>query len=513
MSLRTLSLLALLPGAALAQAPAGYYASVDDSTQATLRSTLHAVIDDHQRFPYTSGGTDTWDILKQADEDPSNSSRILDVYRNASYGKVSGGGGSYNREHTWPNSYGFPDDGGGNYPYTDCHQLFLCDISYNGERGSKLFADGLASWDEFQTVAGGGVGGGSGTFPGWSNWSHDGLDRFQVWADRKGDVARALLYMDVRYEGGTHGTTGHNEPDLILTDSASLVYGSATGNNESVAYMGYLSELLQWHADDPVDAKEMARNDVVYGYQGNRNPFIDHPEWVDCLFLGQCTDVAPPATPVGLAMGSGSGFAIASWTPNGESDLAGYRLRRTLTGGTSPVEVTPTLLGSPSYLVLGLTGGASYDFQVAAEDTSGNLSAWSAPVTALPTPGGCGHEIFSPGASPVNTIVLGAFGTPSVGGTFDVEAVDMKGLGGFLGISAGKTNLPLLGGAVLMDPFQLLLPYLFQASLTGDATWTLSVPSDPTFAGLKVYGQVFSLDPTVPLGYSMSNGLEIEVCP
>ena len=71
--------------AAVGQAPTNYYNSVVTTTPAQLRATLHAVIDDHQRFPYTSGSTDTWDILKVADEDPQNSGRILDVYRNASY--------------------------------------------------------------------------------------------------------------------------------------------------------------------------------------------------------------------------------------------------------------------------------------------------------------------------------------------------------------------------------------------------------------------------------------------
>src|SRR6185436_17865085 len=74
--------------AASAQAPPGYYASVDTSTSATLRATLHAVIDDHTRFPYTASGTDTWVILEQADEDPANAAAIVDVYRNASYAKT-----------------------------------------------------------------------------------------------------------------------------------------------------------------------------------------------------------------------------------------------------------------------------------------------------------------------------------------------------------------------------------------------------------------------------------------
>src|SRR5262249_29529320 len=62
-----------------------------------------------------------------------------------------------------------------------------------------------------------------------------------------------------------------------------------------VAYMGMLSDLVAWNAQDPVDAFERHRNDVVYGYQGNRNPFVDHPEWVAMLFSassGTCTTAA-----------------------------------------------------------------------------------------------------------------------------------------------------------------------------------------------------------------------------
>ena len=114
-------------GAAQADPPAGYYDSVDATDATTLRATLHDVIDDHTRFPYTSSATDTWDILELAEEDPADAGRILDVYRNASFAKQGGGNPFYNREHTWPKSYGFPDDGWDNYPYSDRYQLRLCD--------------------------------------------------------------------------------------------------------------------------------------------------------------------------------------------------------------------------------------------------------------------------------------------------------------------------------------------------------------------------------------------------
>lgn len=270
---------------AAASIPPGYYDGVDALTAADMRTTVHDAIKDHTRFPYTSSATDTWDILEDADEDPNNSSNILDLYKNASYTKAGGGNSDYNREHSWPKSYGFPNDGSGNYPYTDCHHLFACDSSYNSSRNNRYYDYCDGSCDEKPTDANNGQGGGSGTYAGNSNWR--GTDTWETWIGRKGDVARALLYMDVRYEGGTHGITSASEPDLILTDNPSLIVSDAS-NNKSTAYMGLLGTLLEWHYLDPVDDDERIRNDIVYSYQGNRNPFIDHPEWVECIFEGAC---------------------------------------------------------------------------------------------------------------------------------------------------------------------------------------------------------------------------------
>jgi len=300
MSLR-LALCFLVASAApvLAQGPPpGYYDTVDESSPAALRATLHDVIDDHQRFPYTSGATDTWDILNQAMEDPNNASRILDVYRNESFPKINGGSRDYNREHTWPKSYGFPNDNSFNYPYSDCHMLWLCDAGYNSTRSNKPFRTCSPGCFENVTLNNNGQGGGSGVYPGNSNWTTGAFTSgtWEVWIGRRGDIARAQFYADLRYGGGQHGVTFANEPDLILTDNESLIAASNTGSNESVAHHGMLSVLLQWHLEDPVDAWEVNRNDVVYNFQGNRNPFVDHPEWADCLFNGVCGGVPMPET-------------------------------------------------------------------------------------------------------------------------------------------------------------------------------------------------------------------------
>ena len=281
----TACLLAFSTAALRADPPDGYYDPIDATNSTTLRTTLHAVIDDHTRFPYTSPNTDTWDILNLADEDPNNSGRILDVYRNASYPKISGGTRDYNREHTWPKSYGFPDDGSNNYPFTDCHMLFLCDGSYNSSRSNNPFRNCNAGCTERTTLANNGQGGGSGEYPGNSNWrtGQGPSGTWETWIGRRGDVARALFYADVRYEGGA------SEPDLILTDDEDLIVVT----EGPVAYMGILSVLLQWHIEDPPDDVERNRNDVVFSFQENRNPFIDNPEWVACLFLNECDGDCP----------------------------------------------------------------------------------------------------------------------------------------------------------------------------------------------------------------------------
>jgi len=281
----------LLADAASAAAPDGYYDSLDLTSNATLRSTLHEVIDDHTKLPYTSStALDTWDVVSDADSDPLNASNVLTIYKNTSYPKTEDGTtASYNREHAWPKSYGFPTAAA--YPYSDAHHLFAADSSYKTSRSNLPYGTCDISCLEKVTEDYNGEGGTSGIYPGESNWREGSgsTGTWEVWEDRKGDIARAMFYMAIRYEGGTHGLTLDEEPNLELTDDLDLIATSNTGSNESVAYMGRLSVLVQWHLADPVDELERSRNEVVWAAQGNRNPFIDHPEYADYLFAGVST--------------------------------------------------------------------------------------------------------------------------------------------------------------------------------------------------------------------------------
>jgi endonuclease I len=285
---RWLMLPALLSCASVfAAPPQGYYDSVDQTNASTLKSSLHQIIDDHQRFPYTSSATDTWDILEVADQDPNNANNVITIYKNETYTKFGGGNSFYNREHSWPKSYGFPKDGSSNYAYTDAHHLFIADSGYNSSRSNKPYAECDVGCDEKITILNNGRGGSNAD----SNYTTGSFSTgsWETWNGRKGDVARAMMYMAVRYEGGTHGVTGVSEPDLRLTDDRGLIAASNTGANIDVAYMGLKSVLLNWHKNDPVDDFERRHNDAVYSFQGNRNPFVDNPEYVACVFENACS--------------------------------------------------------------------------------------------------------------------------------------------------------------------------------------------------------------------------------
>lgn len=290
---------------------AGYYERVDDSSCRALRSTLHGVIDDHSAVAYSDAGNtwtpgdpstyDVWEVLNLADEDPLDPSKILDIYRNESYTKIAGGSGIYNREHVWPNSQGFNDiqtlDGFPYPPYVDTHMLMASNTDYNARRGSRAFAPcpSGCSIDETIPNAANGDGGGPTAYPmsgapdhNWYSAGDGGSGSYEVWDFRRGDLARAMLYMDVRYEGGRNSKNFQREPDLILTDNRANIVVTPSGTYQAVGYSGLLTPILAWAQADQPTVAEGIRNDVVESVQGNRNPFVDHPEWIAIAFAAPC---------------------------------------------------------------------------------------------------------------------------------------------------------------------------------------------------------------------------------
>ena len=248
--------------------PQDYYAEALNLAGDDLKEALHQIIANHIPYPYTSSSTDTWDILQDSDQDPENNNNILLVYTNRSqdkgyrdgsgnYSQYENGNGtqsnSWNREHIWPKSHGFPNQD--DIAYRDVHNLKPCDRSVNASRGVKDFDNGGNNHEEALSC----------------------LTDFDSWEPAdfvKGDIARILFYMVVRYDPGYNY---YNETfDLELVDY------TTPDNFDPI--LGKLSTLLDWHILDPVDDFEVNRNEVIYNYQQNRNPFIDHPELVDYIW-------------------------------------------------------------------------------------------------------------------------------------------------------------------------------------------------------------------------------------
>ncbi|WP_335933235.1 endonuclease I family protein [Streptomyces sp. PTD5-9] len=224
-----------------------YYRDAIGKSGPTLKSALHTIISKQSKISYSQ----VWDALKNTDQDPANSSNVLLVYSGRSVPKNNNGGsvGQWNREHVWAKSHG--DFGTATGPGTDVHHLRAEDVQVNSIRGNKDFDNG-----------GSPVSGAPG--------SYTDSDSFEPRDAAKGDVARMILYMAVRYEGGD------GFPDLEPNERVS---------NGSAPNIGRLSVLKAWAEQDPPDAFEKRRNDVIYDqYQHNRNPFIDHPEWVDSIW-------------------------------------------------------------------------------------------------------------------------------------------------------------------------------------------------------------------------------------
>ena len=232
--------------------PVGYYDTLDGLSDTALRQALQDIIADPTTVRAQTYA-DVIDILKEADQNPENSNQVWLVYSEEGRAKLdiqtgSSNAGKWNREHTYPRSRGgFFDieedeiaDGIDVYWTTkadslrhgnsDAHALRAADAAENSSRGNQHYGEYV------------GPTGNLGSF--------------------KGDVARSVLYMEIRYNG------------LEVVNG----YPSTTGQ------LGDLATLLDWHRNDPPDDFEMNRNNVVYNWQKNRNPFIDQPLLVEYIW-------------------------------------------------------------------------------------------------------------------------------------------------------------------------------------------------------------------------------------
>lgn len=249
-----------LPAWLGAKEPSGYYDSCKGKKGAALLSALEDVVGDHTALSYKA----LWDAFETTDV--GSDGKLIDMYSTVKWnpgkeqcGNYSSLGDCYNREHSFPKSW-FDDK---SPMYTDLYHLYPTDGKVNGQRSNHPFGECAGGTYIASTSRGKALGRlGASTFSGYSGTVFEPDDQY------KGDFARTYFYMAAAYNS-----------KISSWDSPMLA------GNAYPAYSTWaVNLLLKWHRQDPVDAKELARNEAVSSYQHNRNPFIDHPELAEHIW-------------------------------------------------------------------------------------------------------------------------------------------------------------------------------------------------------------------------------------
>ena len=257
--------------------PANYYNSANGLTGNQLKVALHNIIKGHTSISYSQiwnaywstdnkGNGVVWDMYSDR---PNGNPPYTYYLGQDQCGNYSAEGDCYNREHSWPQSW-FNNDG---IAKTDLHHIFPTDGYVNNRRSNFAFGEvGSASW----TSRNGSKLGNCKT-PGFSGTVFEPIDEY------KGDFARAIMYMSVRY----------------YSEDASWSTSDMTNKSEIKPWA--IQMLLRWNEEDPVSDKEKVRNEAIYNdYQHNRNPFIDHPEYARMIWDPTWSVVAEEAEAVYL---------------------------------------------------------------------------------------------------------------------------------------------------------------------------------------------------------------------
>ena len=463
-----------------AQIPSGYYNTATGSGY-TLKTQLHDIIDGHSSQSYSS----IWTFVESNDLDAyyENNSTILDIYSenpsgadpynftagNTRCGNQSIEGDCYNREHSFPASW-FSD---ASPMFTDIHHLYPTDGRVNNFRGNLPF--GEVATPDFTSLNGSKRG--SSDISGYSGTVFEPIDEF------KGDIARTYFYMATRYE------------DVLSSWSRPMLDGSVDQVFEDWA----LDMLLDWHTNDPVSQKEIDRNDNAYSFQGNRNPFVDHPEYVNNIW-GTCT--TPVTAPTSLLFSDVSESSFTIDFTAGDGDLRLVLVKESSAVDFDPVNGTGygtgantdfssaatagtankviSVSGTTSITVTGLSAETTYHVEVFEYCSAGNLYLTASSLTGSTT---TSAEPTPPGPSSFqylsfNEIVMS---TPGA----DYEIIELAGIPGL-----SLTNLSIL---TIDQSGQILIEF----DLTGE-----SIPADGFWLGANSEAGV-----SVSEDYVLSTGM------
>lgn len=245
------------------QIPPGYYNATAGKTGYQLKTALKTIIttghnDRGYSRLYTAYQTTDNDafydndntVLDMYSERPDSADSYFYNHNTRKCGSYSAENNCYNREHLMPQSV----FSSASPMKNDVHHVVPSDGYVNGQRSNLPFGEVTSTtWTSRN-----GSKKGPCSFPGYSNIVFEPIDEF------KGDIARCMLYFATRYE----------------SQVSSWSWGPLNGTSTQVYDQWFVNLLVKWHLQDTVNQREIVRNNAAYTYQGNRNPFIDHPEWV-----------------------------------------------------------------------------------------------------------------------------------------------------------------------------------------------------------------------------------------
>jgi len=333
--------------------PVGYYDAAVGLNCQQLKTALRNIIaNGHIALSYSSIDDIQMPIVDTIRSDDGLSSIIWDIYsnnnsgpepftfssaQNANGGFCVGGatpgteGGCWNKEHSFPRSW-FKLSGSAYQQPTEA-DLFIVrptDSKINGNRGNIPYSTVSTTTYQFPTA---------GAYPGYPMPPNPVLDKigvsnypgvtassaFEPNDAVKGDIARAYFYILTRYENELSNWVTLNGATSIST----VVDGTTNGGIYPSFQTNYLKLMNSWNNLDPVDAKEINRNNLIYSQQNNRNPYIDHPEYVALVW--QCTGVLP-VTIIDFTASKLSESVLLKWYATYETNFKLYQIERSTDG-------------------------------------------------------------------------------------------------------------------------------------------------------------------------------------
>ncbi len=345
--------------------PPGYYDAANSLTCSPLKTALFNIISaNYITLSYTPG---VWDAYQTTDlhrNDANTADIIWDMYSDNptgpepytytfsidQCGNYSIEGDCYNREHSFPKSW-FND---ASPMYSDLNHLFPTDGKVNNIRDNFPYGEVSAPVSPTPTLNGGKLG--PNTYPGFSGTVFEPINQY------KGDLARAHLYMGTRYQNLVAGWQNNGNANDVLNGTSYQAF------DDWVVKLMY-----KWHTQDPVSQKEIDRNNAVYSLQGNRNPFIDHPEYVSLVW--QCTGVLP-VTIIDFTAQKNSESVLLKWYATAETNFKKYEIEGSIDGsGFYKIgEVAGRNLANYSYTDYNLPNANTVFYRLKMIDIDGQFS-------------------------------------------------------------------------------------------------------------------------------------------